>query len=749
MAEAKEVKNNFTFVKGFITEASGLNFPEDASIDEENFDLFLDGSRKKRFGIDFDNEDLFGADPILKVTIDSIATTSYLWEGAGEDGNLSILVVQQGDKLYFSNAGGPDIGVIRLAALHLSAFQKSSNFANVPLSFTSSSNRLFLASSALHPFYIKHTFVSPGLIDTKITLEVRDLDGLDDGTENNFRPDGLINPSQKYYNLLNQGWTTFDDPGNPVVVSKDSSGSDVAETSSTADSFKTINGVWPSNSDIFHLGKLQSAKEPKAVGAFFMRELKKIDLGNTKAPRGRVILDAFNKVRDSSSTSDETISLGPDSVAFYAGRTFYGQGSKIYFSQIIIEDVNIGKCYQEGDPTSEDRNSIVDTDGGEISISEASGIKQLITFSDKIVVFAQNGVWAIDGADAAFSATNFRVSKITDTGVSSSLAAITADDRIVYTAPSGIYIISYNQATGLLSSQNISQNTIQTFYNNTIAPGVLTIKGKYDRLNKKVFWLFNDGTSQSRYYDILILDISLNAFYKYRLGTLDGTVPFITDYQESSSISAVIEEFNVITSTEDTVIDSSLDQVIADEDRFFSKTSIFNFLAYRSEDASNYGLGSASFKDFDFVDWASQAAGGADYESFMTAGYELNNDLMRKKQSPIIQAAFNRSESRYVDNGSGGVEFDRPSSCLMKGAWDWSDNTVSGKIGSEQEIYRFRRAFLHGQIGQVFDNGLPIVTTRTKLRGRGRAFSVNFRSPAGKDCQLLGWSVLFAGNTTP
>ena len=48
MAEAKEVKNSFSFVKGFISEASGLTFPEDASLDEENFDILLDGSRAKR-----------------------------------------------------------------------------------------------------------------------------------------------------------------------------------------------------------------------------------------------------------------------------------------------------------------------------------------------------------------------------------------------------------------------------------------------------------------------------------------------------------------------------------------------------------------------------------------------------------------------------------------------------------------------------------------------------------------------------
>lgn len=749
MAEAKEVKNSFTFVKGFITEASGLNFPEDASIDEENFELFKDGSRRKRLGVDFDTVDLFAGDSIVKTTIDTIATTSFLWEGAGEDGNISILVIQQGSVLFFLNAGGPDIGPIATTTVDLGIFSKSTSFQNTPLSYTSSGNRLFITSSDIVPLYIKHSTSSPFAVATGITILVRDLDGLDDGRAVEERPQTITINTPKYYNLLNQGWTTTASPGNLVTAANNADGSGgIQQINNTADYFKEITNGFPSNTDTFPLYKLESALEPVAVGAYWPAEAFKFSLGNSKAPRGHNILNPFFKTRLFSGEPVEIINAGPEGVAFYAGRVFHAQGSKVYYSQVIVDDTSIGKCFQSADPTAEDINALVDTDGGEVTISEASGIKQLITFSDKLVIFAQNGVWSIDGADAPFSATNLRVSKISDTGVSSSLAAVAADDFIFYTALSGIYTVSYDQSNGLLTSQNISQTTIQTFYNNEIAPGVLTVKGKYDRLNKKMFWMFNDGTSFSKYSEILILDIPLGAFYKHRIGNLDGEAPFITDFKESSNTELVVQEFNIITSSGDTVVDSALNQVIAEEDRFLSKTSIFDFLAYRSEDATNYGLGSASFEDLTFVDWASQQAGGASYEAFVTTGFDIGKDLIRKKQSPVIQAAFNRTESRFVDNGSGGVEFDRPSSCLLTASWDWSDNTVSGKVGKEQEVYRFRRAFLAGSIGEVFDDGLPIVTSRTKLRGKGRAISLRFRSTAGKDCQLLGWAILNVGNTT-
>jgi hypothetical protein len=750
MAEAKEIKNSFTFVKGFNTEASGLTFPENASIDEENFDLFLDGSRRKRLGIDFDTLDFIsGGGSVSKASIDQTATSSFRWEGAGEGGNLSITVVQIGGELFFSNGGGPDIGDIDLSPLSLTPFQKLSGYQNISLSYTSSGNRLFITSSHIKPFYIKHSFLTPFADTRVISLQVRDLEGLDDGFDNDTRPTNLPINTAKYYNLINQGWSTSDTPGSPVIAANQSDGaSGITEITNTADYFKTINGVFPSNSDIFHLLKLDAAVEPASVGAYWPGEVKKQYLGNSKAPRGHNILEAFNKVRADSGVLAEVIAGGPDSVAFYAGRTFHAQGSKVFFSQTIVEDVNIGKCYQAADPTVEDANVIVDTDGGEITISEASEIKQLATFSDKLVVFAKNGVWAIDGADSPFSATNLRVVKVTDTGVSYSRSAIAADDSLVYTTSSGIYTIVYDSSTGLLAARNISQTTIQTFYNNNILPGILTIKGKYDRLNKKVFWLFNDGSSSSRYYDILILDVTLGAFYKHKIGTIDGTAPFITDFYEVADTENLTEEFNVVDPSSNTVIDSNFNQVVAEQDRSVSRTSIFNFFSFSPLNTTTYDLGTASFKDSSFVDWKSIDTVGTTYEAFVTTGYELNDDLMRKKQSPIIQVAFNRTESRFIDNGSGGVAFDRPSSCKLKAAWDWSDNTVSGKVGNEQEAYRFRRGFLLGQIGQVFDDGLPIVTTRTKLRGRGRALSLNFRSPTGKDCQLLGWAVLFAGDTS-
>ena len=55
MSRAETTKVYRTFVKGMITEASPLTYPEDASYDEDNMILYRRGNRSRRFGVDFEH----------------------------------------------------------------------------------------------------------------------------------------------------------------------------------------------------------------------------------------------------------------------------------------------------------------------------------------------------------------------------------------------------------------------------------------------------------------------------------------------------------------------------------------------------------------------------------------------------------------------------------------------------------------------------------------------------------------------
>jgi hypothetical protein len=88
-----------TFVKGLITEAGELTFPEDASIDELNCLLNRDGSRRRRLAVEVEESNVLST---FNVTTTGEFTTGRWVNVAGQPG-LEFLVVQNNNVLYFYN----------------------------------------------------------------------------------------------------------------------------------------------------------------------------------------------------------------------------------------------------------------------------------------------------------------------------------------------------------------------------------------------------------------------------------------------------------------------------------------------------------------------------------------------------------------------------------------------------------------------------------------------------------------------
>ena len=55
MSQAKANKLYRTFLKGLVTEASPLTFPENTTYDEDNMLVFPAGNRARRLGIDYED----------------------------------------------------------------------------------------------------------------------------------------------------------------------------------------------------------------------------------------------------------------------------------------------------------------------------------------------------------------------------------------------------------------------------------------------------------------------------------------------------------------------------------------------------------------------------------------------------------------------------------------------------------------------------------------------------------------------
>src|SRR5687767_15068708 len=100
MTQQSTNKAYHTFVKGIVTEAGPLTFPENASLDEENCVLNRDGSRQRRLGIDFElNFQLLG----VTLETDDVVTV-HLWKNAANNTDNQFAVVQVGQRLMVFDA---------------------------------------------------------------------------------------------------------------------------------------------------------------------------------------------------------------------------------------------------------------------------------------------------------------------------------------------------------------------------------------------------------------------------------------------------------------------------------------------------------------------------------------------------------------------------------------------------------------------------------------------------------------------
>lgn len=159
-----------TFVKGLVTEASPLNFPADASQDEENFVLLRDGTRKRRLGFDY-NTPLVLSDVGLGVNILNKGRNRFIWKTVEGDPNKDVLVIQFATSLYFydlnSTSGGN--GYINYLVLPFAD-------TNVNYSMTSIEGKLVVVAG--QPTVVIVSLMADIPSFREVTLKVRDFWGI-------------------------------------------------------------------------------------------------------------------------------------------------------------------------------------------------------------------------------------------------------------------------------------------------------------------------------------------------------------------------------------------------------------------------------------------------------------------------------------------------------------------------------------------------------------------------------------------
>jgi len=718
-----------TFVRGLVTERGELTFPPDASVDELNCDLRREGFRRRREAVAIETSN--------SLSTFTTATSDLIWNGTwlnvGGVNDKEYEVVQVGSKLYFyDKVDAPFSGSeVTGQNVDLSSFEfaGSEGVSNFRCQFASLNGLCVVANPAMDTVFLKEDATTGNITATKIDIFTRDFLYLSDRQEllEELSPDSAADEKRKY-DTYNSGW--------------------VGEKGDAAlNSYIAAEGAYPALNLPWFSGK-------DANGNFSVASWNQIQAGSTLMGNGHFILDFFNKnrnVKGLTTIAPDTEPSRFQTVAAFSGRIFYAglrsslNSGTILFSRQLdalsnstsVDSSGLGECYQVNDPTSEELSDVLDTDGGSIQIQEAYNIRKLHVFNNSLFIFAENGVWQIKGIDDVFRATSFSVAKLTGVGIDGEQSFCSANGIPFWWSEFGIHTIGFDQQSFQAAENNISIDTIQTFFDAIDLDKRREVISRYDPINQRIFWMYpSDGeTVKSKYNKVLVLDIPLQAFYPWTISDQASNTDYVVGMIYYTGIGSTQETFDVFSAGDD-VTTSAGDDVVSDQVGGFDTGSPAIVLLVR--DGTTGSLTMAQFNGEDFLDW-----GDANYSSFAEAGHDFMGSMTLKKNVLVLDVKCRVTEEGFTGNETDGYEAIRPSSVIVKSFWDFATTAANSQQG-----YRLKGPIVVDSSDlATFPYPETVVSTKLKIRGKGESVRLRFESEQGKDFVLLGFGYVVASNT--
>jgi len=715
------------FQRGLVTEATGLNFPEDAVTESLNVIFDPESIARRRKGI---NQEVSGVEKTDLAPQSESVRVEYVWKNAAGSYKYTFVCVQIGSRIIFYRATGDALSANEMASsITLSSFSTGSSsgeIAKEQCSFASGNNYLFVTHPLCEPFYIEYTPGAGTFTGHEITLQIRDFDGVEDDLDVDERPSSLSDEHE--YNIKNQGWFK--------EVVKVRSGSGEIDTP-PIDFFKAEMGVYPSNADVWYTYK-RLRTDGSAIVFDPAYNANMDSVGNTAAPKGHYILDAFYLDRSGASdvTGLDVVSSGyerPSAVAFFAGRVWYAGtghkkfGSNIYFSIIAESDEDYGKCYQSQDPTSEDVSDLLPSDGGIVKIPEVGTVYKMIPIQSSLLIFASNGVWAIAGSEGlGFRANDYSVRKISTVGAINRTSFADVEGFAVWWNADGIYSLATDNV-GSFTVESLSDTTIKSYYDTIPIKSKQYSKGAYNSQTKVIQWLYRmddtfwplTGNDYNYYYDkILNFNLISKAFYIWdvinEINTIQGIVAVEADGTQ-------VETVNVIEDGSDDVVDTVLDNVVVDVQVTEKRASVFKYFYDWVEVGPGGGFSFAEEYDSDYVDWNFNSFNGT-FGSYFVTGMSLDGQAVNYAQANYA-FIFCQEEA-----GSG---------VFVQGNYDWAYSPNTGKWSMPQQAYNDRRPSRSVRVAKL------------KIRGKGRSIQLYFYNDDAKPFNIIGWGLNVSANQVP
>jgi hypothetical protein len=738
MAAQASVKDAFTFVGGLHTEGGYFITPENTYKEGVNVVPQIDGSLERRNGLDYEDGYQLYAAGIDASQKDLWAFTTSIWTSVAGNGNTDLFVVQLGNTIHFYSAASGTVSTTKKSfTINLDSYKVAGNTeisGTALCSFASTYGKLIITSQNTYPIIVEYDATTDTIDVSKINIQIRDFKGIP-----LIKSTGELVPiSEEYtraqwisfgiditdvtYNLYNQGWTDTQ--------------IDAYRIANGGTTGNPTNGKYPANTKSWIYGKDSNDDFDATV-------LNKQDFGNSPAPKGHYVVDPF-----------DGITYAPKACAFFAGRVWYaGMPNSsllgtVFFSPVLTDITKAGQCYQTNDPTSEVLSDLEDDDGGTLEIPEAGEIVSLQPIGRGILVLATNGIWFVSGIDTGFTAASYSVERISTVGCNNAKSVTVVEDVVLYWNTNGIYAISAQNSLDY-TARNISDQKIKTFYQQIPVLGKLYAEGAYNATDKTIYWLYSGAqtvsTSEGRFNKdtILAYDIRLDSWYWFSIDTTTGVIP--VSIEASKETNEVGETYEVIAGSNDVI--AGTDNVQAIVPSIIGNIKAYKVMALHPVTSNNY---SVTFADFyntrtattKFKDWYSYNNTGVEQPAYFVTGYELAGvGPARMKTGQYLTVFMKRTETAFDSN----AEPINESSCKMQTRWDFTDNGYPGKWSTDVQVYRQNRMFFVNP-GAAFDDGYPLVISKNKLRGRGKAVQFKFAAEAGKDMKIVGWTGTFIGN---
>lgn len=691
-----------SFIGGLVTEATGLNFPENACTDTVNCRFTKYGSVERRLGMDFENN--YSTKAINRA---NVVVNTYLWRNVAGNGDFSVYVVQVGAIVYYykTNTGTLSGGAI-IDSTPLVPVGGAPNPSSLEAQFTDGNGLLFITHPYCEPQLVVYDIASDAVIEASLPILIRDFQGdTSDPYSVDFRPSSTVGGLNVHhlYNLLNQGWT------GDKLNNWDGARSDM-----------------PSNVDVPWTFKNSS-------DVFDMTTVGNVIRGNTPAPRGHYILQLCDQNRDAASGTVGALSNSSgyrraSTAAFFAGRIFYagiaypGFNTNIYFSQVAERNSQYSYCYQVNDPTAEDLFDLLPTDGGVIVVQDAGTIYKLVSIPGGLVVFAANGVWFITGSTGlGFTANDYTVQKISSVGTLSACSFVDVGGLPVWWNAEGIFTLKTEG--GLPQVVPLAHTKIKKFFDEIPVSAKRFARGFFNLYTGDVKWIYNEEateqlTSIYSFNKILNYNIYTQAFYPWTISDSDVKINGIV---VSDATAGDISVDQVIDASTNTVIDASSNNVVVFNAFNLFTTPGFKFLV-SYPDAGSYAVTFAEERNQDYVDWFQRDITGKDYDSYFVSGYRIRGQGMNRQQSGYI----NIYSDLTTDVGY-----------YIQGIWDYANNPNTGRWSSRQVVT------------EDGNGDFSVKTHRRKIRGHGKTMQFKIQSIPNKNFNIIGWSSLDTVNQGP